>query len=172
MILQNNVATLGDTTEDKPVPEHVHGDFLPYRGQDVHGVAETAKPVGVPGNDGTIAVVYEDPEPEPEPIPVRVVNQRGRELRLHRPIVVPLPANGAVQQVIGRHEARSSIRIKNTGTVVAYLLTGMSGAIMTGYPMAVNETMDLSSQGAVYMCNDGSATAGAVAILEQYSVEL
>lgn len=178
MIIQSPSENSGPTEPRAPVPETVRGDVNPYRGLDPHGVAPSEQWSDVPAFDGTRLVEYPPEKEEPDPIPVRIVQEGPKELRTFRVRAFPLPTNGLVSQVLGAHEWRSTVKIKNTGTVTAYILDSPSGgssigsAPMNGYPLAQNESVDLTAQTAVYACNDGSTTVPILVIIEQYTVNL
>jgi len=147
------------------------GQFNPYRGMDVHGVASPDVWQDVPAPDTATAEVpvYQEPV-EPEPIPVRIVSEAARELRTHRVGTVPIKPLSEVTVVLGRHESRVRALVTNTGTIPVYVVNDRSGQSFNGFPLAINATYEFTDEDALYIVNDGSATPGIIAYIEFYTI--
>lgn len=158
----------------QPVPEHYEGVSFPYRGTQKHGVE-------VPGDTRydtrefqyitESPDEYMDPEPETDPIPVRVVNSSARERldwRATRFLVKDTAA-----QVLGRHDKRKAVRIRNHDTTNPVYIGNDAGMqSYTGYliPGGTELYPFLSTEDVWAMSNSGTEVE--ISIMYEFAVEL
>lgn len=163
----------------QPVPETPAGVYFPYRGVENHGVAQpqTVDPDDYYENqkwdDGDIAKTLE-PEPEPDPIPVKIVQDTARERLNWRAIQVRVGAAGNPQkiQVVGRHEKRRSITVRNPSlSQQAFIGEDESVSTYTGFLLEQGQQITLRSTEDIWaVCAEGETTVLHVAY--EYAVEL
>lgn len=164
----------------KPVPERYAGVNFPYRGVEKHGVE-----VPEDAEYDTREFQYEEEdveeylpaEPEPDPIPVKVVTDTARERldwRALRFRVTETP-----QQILGRHDKRKAVRIKNHGlldgqanTTPIYIGNDAGLRPYTGYELAPGEVLYpfLSTEDVWAVAPDGEESE--ISILIEFAVEL
>jgi hypothetical protein len=100
----------------QPVPEQYEGVNFPYRGIETHGVPV---PENVKYDTREFAYPEEEPEtpesalPEPDPVLVRVVDRSARERYVWR--CSQFTVTEQAQQILGRHDKRRNVRIRNQG---------------------------------------------------------
>jgi len=159
----------------KPVPEKIEGIYYPYRGTENHGVKQP-NPEAVDDyyesehwDDGDVPRVLE-PEPEPEPVPVRVVQETARERLSWRSIQVPV--TDVKSQVVGRHEKRRNLIIRNPSTSSdVFIAEDQSVSTYTGYLLEQGQEITLRTTEEVYaVCAPGENTV--LHIAYEYAVEL
>lgn len=132
----------------EPLPEAYKGVNNPYRGIEQHGVEASTRPQPVPGYGDTVAVEYEEPEPLQAPVPVIVVNESAKEERDWG--TMPFPIGATSQQIIGRDERRTSLKIVNNGPNTVYLHPDPHVNPAFGYPLAMDGVETFDAETAVY----------------------
>lgn len=156
------------------------GQFNPYRGADVHGVAsaDVWQDVSAPEVD-TVKVPVQE-EREQEPVPVRIVTEGGRERKIFRvyvEYVTPL-VDGPARQIVGLNEHRTKVTVFNTdvGGNGILLSDRAENLPWAGIPVestaAGNAKEEFTSESPVYCCAGGiaSGTKVRLVIKEEYSV--
>lgn len=158
-----------------PVPDTVEGVFYPYRGNENHGVAQppTVDPdkyyEADQWDDGDIPETLK-PEPEPEPIPVKIVQETARERLDWRP--VRFLVTETKQQVVGRHEKRRSIVIRNLATAdTVYLGADESVSTYTGFALEQGKELELRTTEDIWAVCAATETAE-ISIAYEYAIEL
>jgi len=165
----------------KPVPEHYEGVNFPYRGTEKHGV-EVPKDAHYDTrefqyDEDEDEIDYLPEEPEPDPIPVKVVTDTARERLDWRAIrfrVTDVP-----QQILGRHDRRKAVRIKNHGllngepnTTPVYIGNDPGLRPYTGFEIAPDEVLYpfLSTEDVWAVAPAGKQTE--LSIMIEFAVEL
>lgn len=151
---------------------------IPGRGYVDHGVNvdpdTTFNPEDVAYDPQKDYVHYDEPVKEPVPIPVYMVAGPGQGAVTHMWHTLYAVAGGAYQprQIIGQHDNRTKLRIRNTGAEVVYIGDQPSVSDMFGWPIEAGEIVELSTSRAVYaVVASTSATATvSMAIIEEFDV--
>ena len=171
---KNSVQEPVETVE--PVPETHLEDVtnIPYRGAAHHGVKSTRD---IPDDvELSTAINEDDVDPwehalEPEaPIAVRVVTSGASEMKEWRTLVGysrALPA-----QLVGRHESRNKITVRNVGGNTCYLSHDPSVLNIStdGYPLADGAEIDLNTTQPIYCVSNG--TDSKLVMVEEYTVKV
>lgn len=156
-----------DLGEIDPVPEHVAGVVLPYRGTEDHGVA-MPKGTDLTGENDVYYLDeselpvehYLSHETEHPPINVRVVNEAVCERRDWRPF--RLLATDQPQRLIGRLETRTGLRIQNLDAAnPIYISTDSGVSPIFGYKITAGREIGnpLSTTEDVWVICDPGLTA-------------
>lgn len=158
----------------QPEPEHYAGVNFPYRGTETHGVEP---PHGAEYDTREFQYPEEHPikylpeEEEKPPIDVRVVNSSARERLDWRAVRVSVDDTG--QQILGRHDKRSAVRIRNhDATNPVYI--GRSNGVQsyTGFMIPANsELYPFRSTEEIWGITD-SGNVVEVSVMYDFAVEL
>lgn len=158
-----------------PEPEKVEGVYYPYRGSENHGVKQP-DPEKVDDyyeadrwDDGEVPETLA-PEPEPEPVPVRVVQETARERLSWRAVQVPV--TDTKSQVLGRHERRRNVVLRNLiNSDTVYLSEDTSVSTYTGYALEGGAEIVLRTTEDIHaVCASGESSV--LHIAYEYAVEL
>jgi hypothetical protein len=164
---------VGKLAPEEPVEERVAGHNYPYRGMVDHGVPDNN---GEPTDEahywtGRPVEYVENPDEEPVPIPVRVVRgETGREIKAFSTMQLPLNV-GAPQQVAGRNERRSLLKIRNIVGSAGAVFIGNDPSLNAGmgYPLAAGEELTLTTTEPVYAFTNTAAVV--VSVLWEFTKE-
>lgn len=161
-----------DTPESE---EYYEGQNQAWRGTELHGVPTEHNSKAVEyGNhnaeNADVVTKYAEPPNLADPVPVVVVNEYSREQRRFRTAQFSL--RDRAQQIVGAHERRSSVRIRNMETVnKVFVGTDASMSVIVGYRLDPGQELSLKTETEVFaMCNIGETAL--LSILDEYSVEI
>lgn len=172
---------------EKPVPEHVKGTVLPYRGMENHGVQQEAP---IPEYiDDTWPEADEQPHyaqgpTEDEPLPVRIVNSSfGTEFQDFRAFTAYVPSANAQAQntpciIVGRIDPQQNekrvVHIQNQhATKSIYIGSDNSVSPLNGYLIKAGQELPypLTVESEIWgVSEDGTNVP--VGVLVEFSVEL
>lgn len=159
---------------DTPTLEYYEGDNNAYRGTEMHGVAtkEHAKAYEHQPTDNAPVTSYLPPPKEAEPIDVRIVNEYARELRSGQ--LFSLPVTDTATRVVGIHDGRTKITIRNTGGAapsVVYLSTESTVNPITSFRLETGAEITLTIECELWaVCSAGAATT--LQVIDEYPVKL
>lgn len=161
----------------KPVPEKYKGVNFPYRGIEMHGVdvpegtEYDTREFQYPEDDGKAEIL---PAPiEPDPIPVKVVTETARERLDWR--AARFSVNTRAQQVLGRHDKRKAVRIRNHSETEAIYIGNDAGMqAYTGFMIPPGEELyPFHSTEDVWACTDSDAAESVeISIMYEFAVAL
>jgi hypothetical protein len=153
------------TAEGRDIPEPDQPDmegrpaYLPYRGNEMHGVepppAMTPEPQGY--GAGTVDVVYDETPPGHGVIDVRVITDDKEQLHDWRSNQLLAPAAGNPPQgIASRQRNRTKLQIKNVSTTDG-LWIGPNAEVsaFNGYYLAPGEDVTLNSTESVFALGNG-----------------
>lgn len=156
----------------RPIVEHT-GWGMPYRGFEAHGVnPNSSKPQDVPADlfDQAEAPAYEEKAPErvEVPVPVRIVQEGAKE---NKEWFSGQEVAGATASMIAsRDERRTSLTVKNIGTVTVWIGPDNRVSKASGFPLAANDSQSFNGWGAVWAVSD-DGTNQTLAVIGEYVVE-
>jgi len=134
---------------------------IPYRGTEQHGVAIEHKeyptsPDRYPEEQVGDVTYIEDTERDQHPIPVRIVTEASREIKSWR--TWRTNVDTSVRLIVGRNNNNTRVRIRNmdtTATNICYVSNDMGVTALTGWPIAINETLEIVTENEVYAIAPG-----------------
>jgi hypothetical protein len=149
--------------------------FLPYRGTENHGVPFGSMTDGGPQgfNDGSVAVVYDEPPPPDHVVIVRLVTDAKEEIKAFR--TDQSSAGGFPQAIVNRQRQRTSLKIKHlggNGTPRVWLGEGPELTAMNGYPLDSGGEITISSTEAVYAVSNDPLINVPLAIWVDFTQDL
>lgn len=158
-----------------PVVEHPAGVNNPYRGIEDHGVRPNDEP-SPPGAwaDNHEGFTYVEIPDDVKPIPVEIVKHFAREYRRARILTGLADQNG--QQIIGRNDARTSVRIENRDAAnalyIAFRPIDNTSSSLLGFALdAQGGNITLTTEAAIYATTPTGITAQVKwQIMEEYVV--
>jgi len=161
----------GTTEPVQPVPDTYGPTVFPYRGSEQHGVPmdvqTTLQDQWVVDPVDAAEVLHE--APEHEPIPVRIVTESSREIKDWR--TGQTVVTGSPSLIAGRNDRRSVVRIKNcSATVAVYVGNTLGVSTISGYPIAANGELAISTSEEVYGIS-ADTTSVYVAVIQEVSVD-
>lgn len=157
-----------------PSPATGAGQYNPYRGLDVHGVASPDQWQDVQAPDTATAKVptHEEP-PEPEPIPVYVVNESGKErkdIRIHwEPVDNVRPV-----RILSQDDRRIGAKIKlNEGAGVrVWIGNSESVTSWNGYPLDGGVEFSTVTQSDLWAVADTPPDPRKLIVLEEIAITI
>lgn len=166
-----------------PVPGHEHDEtnFIPYRGEESHGVEYTSKPDDF---DPLKRDAYAYPQVEKvvpvhdesniQPIPVRVVDDTPLLTSRKKFATGSVPLNNTQLQasmVVGHRQNRGTLRLYNAGTSTVYISpdVSISNPIM-GFAVASGQQFEMHTTEAVYAICDPAGSTAVLNWYEEYTV--
>lgn len=159
---------------ETPTLEYYEGDNNAWRGTEMHGVKpiDHAKAYEISAADNAPVISHTPVPHEAEPIDVRIVNEYARELRTGQ--LFSLPVNESVTRVVGLHDGRSKLTIRNTGAAVpavVYLSTESSVNPITSFRLETGAEIALTIESELYaVCAIGAATT--LQVIDEYPIKL
>jgi hypothetical protein len=147
--------------------------FIPYRGQQFHGVHPPQMITPQQGeeelpDDAVITGLFEPPTEDANPVPVRIVDTAAHEYSQWRAWQA-IVDTATPRLVANKKEGQSSIQIKSLASGSDRVWIGPDAGVshITGYPLDPGGEVTLSGEAPVYaVAGTGTVT---VALLSQFS---
>jgi len=158
-----------------PSPSTGAGQFNPYRGLDVHGVAspDVWQDVAAPDTATAVVPVYEEP-PEPDPVPVYVVNRTGKErkdVRIHwEPVDNLRPVRILTQD---DRRTRAKIKLNEGAGVRVWISNNENVAVWNGYPLdGGGVEFETTTQSDLWAIADAPPDPRKIIVLEEIAISI
>lgn len=161
----------GETEPLEVQPDTTTGFNFPYRGTEQHGVAPATQTHYTPSEQWALDEHAPEYDAEPkhvEPVAVRIVQESSREFRGFSTGTAVVDSN--VRQVAGRHDHRTSVKIRNLSATKKIYIGGNMVNTVSGWPIEANATETLYTEMEVYAISEDGSSVN-VAVLQEFRVE-